>query len=176
MIKGGKGGALTQSGLVFESRVDIKVVFENIKDYSVEGSNLCFKGGVIGQLYKKHDIYSILLPLLHIDWTSKISKKLLPDQALMINDTLFVIEVKFQEVEGSVDEKLQTCDFKKKEYEKLFAGSKVKIEYVYVLCDWFKNPRYKDVLDYIASVGCHYFFETLPLSFLNLPESQSKTL
>jgi len=42
----------------------------------------------------------------------------LPDDAMLviIRETLFIIEIKFQQVEGSVDEKLQTCDFKRKQF------------------------------------------------------------
>jgi len=74
---------------------------------------------------------------------------LLPDDALLVivRETLFIIEVKYQQVEGSVDEKLQTCDFKCKQYLKLVGSLGLKVEYVYVLNDWFRNPRYKDVLD-----------------------------
>jgi len=38
------------------------------------------------------------------------------------------------------------------------------------MSDWFKDPRYKDVLDYIQSVNCHYKFGSLPLAWLGLPE------
>jgi len=48
----------------------------------------------------------------------------------------------------------------------------LKVKYVYVLSDWFKHKSYKDVLDYINSVGCHYFFEILPFDFLGLPVSK----
>jgi hypothetical protein len=47
--------------------------------------------------------------------------------------TLFIIEVKYQQVAGSVDEKLQTCDFKRKQYLKLVRSLELKVEYVYVL-------------------------------------------
>ena len=59
--------------------------------------------------------------IFHLD--EIISKKLLPDDCIfvIINNTLFIIECKFQQVAGSVDEKLQTCDFKKKQYQKLLA-------------------------------------------------------
>jgi hypothetical protein len=43
-------------------------------------------------------------------------------------------------VAGSVDEKLQTCDFKRKQYLKLVQPLGIKVEYVYVLNDWFKQP------------------------------------
>ena len=90
----------------------------------------------------------------------------------MANNTLFVVELKFQEVAGSVDEKLQTCHFKLRQYRKLLNGTDVKVEYLYVLNGWFKKPEYVDVLEYIKEVGCHYFFEELPLKFLGLPEIQ----
>ena len=171
MIKGGLGGSLTQSGLSFEKRVDLRVLFNKLEGYSLQGNNLLFQNKVVGKMYKKHEVYSELLPSLNIIWSNKISKKLLPDESILIlsNNTLYIIEIKFQEVAGSVDEKLQTCDFKKKQYQKLFLHSNIKIEYVYVLNDWFKKEEYKDVLNYISSVGCHYFFENLPLKFLNLP-------
>ena len=91
---------------------------------------------------------------------------------VIVRETLFIIEVKYQQVAGSVDEKLQTCDFKRKQYVKLVAPLGLKVEYVYVLNDWFKHPSYKDVLDYIHNVNCHYRFNELPLSWLGLPEGK----
>lgn len=88
---------------------------------------------------------------------------------VIVRETLFIIEVKYQQVAGSVDEKLQTCDFKRKQYLKLVAPLGLKVEYVYVLNDWFKQPQYKDVLDYIHSVNCHYKFNELPLAWQELP-------
>ncbi|MCX7862494.1 MAG: hypothetical protein N2449_05820 [Bacteroidales bacterium] len=95
----------------------------------------------------------------------------MPDDAILviIRETLFIIEVKYQQVPGSVDEKLQTCDFKRKQYLKLVTPLGYRVEYVYVLNDWFKKPEYKDVLNYIQSVNCHYKFNELPLSWLGLP-------
>ena len=86
-----------------------------------------------------------------------------------MRETLFIIEVKYQHVAGSVDEKLQTCDFKRKQYQKLVRPLDLKVEYVYVLSDWFRKLEYKDVLEYIESVNCHYRFNTLPLAWLGLP-------
>lgn len=76
-----------------------------------------------------------------IDWRNIISKKLLPDGSFIIQNTLFIIEVKYQQGEGSVDVKLQTCDFKQKQYLKLVVPLELKVEYVYVLGDWFKNLK-----------------------------------
>jgi 16S rRNA G966 N2-methylase RsmD len=96
---------------------------------------------------------------------------LLPDNCIyvIINNTLFIIEVKTQHIGGSVDEKLQTCDFKKKQYIKLLSQLNVEVEYIYILDDWFRHEKYKDVLDYIISVRCQYYFNYIPLSKLGLP-------
>ena len=89
--------------------------------------------------------------------------------------TGIIFEKKFQKVDGSVDEKLQTCDFKKKQYKKLFAQLNYdKIEYIYILADFYKAEKYKDVLDYIHTMGCDYYFEYLPLKRLGLPTANEK--
>lgn len=55
-----------------------------------------------------------------MDWNSKISKGLLPDDAfLVLLERRYFIEIKYQQVPVSVDEKLQTCDFIIKQYLKL---------------------------------------------------------
>lgn len=175
MKKGGKGGGKTITGLRFESRVDLKTVFKTLPQYTIKEDVLFYQQRKVAEFYGKHKLYKNLLEPNGIDSTEIISKKLLPDEAILIlkNKILYIIEMKFQEVAGSVDEKLQTCDFKKKQYQKLLTPLKIKVEYAYVLSDWFKHPQYKDVLDYVHGVGCHYFFEELPLSFLNLPEPKT---
>jgi hypothetical protein len=134
------------------------------------GLGLFFQDKLVGRCFRKHDFY-LFLEENDVEWVSIISKKLLPDDAILVivRETLFIIEIKFQQVAGSVDEKLQTCDFKRKQYQKLVRQIGLKVEYVYVLSDWFKQPQYKDVLDYINSVNCHYKFNDLPLTWLGLP-------
>lgn len=171
MIKGGKGGAKTQVGLAFEGRVSLLSVFSRAKGYSVVGDTIRKGEEVIAQSFSKNKLYKFLEE--HgVDYTTVLSKKLLPDEALYFpaQKKLFIVEIKFQEVAGSVDEKLQTCDFKKRQYLKLFKPMGIKVEYIYILNDWFKKPEYRDVLAYINDVGCHYFFHTLPFEILGLPE------
>ena len=40
---------------------------------------------------------------------------------------------------------------------------------IYILDNWFKADKYKDVRDYIISVGCHYYYNYIPLQELGLP-------
>lgn len=183
MIKDGKGGANTTTGLRFEERVDIKKLLESISGYELKktGNNsgyiVLYDGKKVARCFQKHEFYRFLSEdEYNIDWKQYLSKQLLPDNGLfvIVRDTLFIIEVKFQHVAGSVDEKLQTCDFKRKQYIKLVHSLGWKVEYVYVLSDWFKADCYKDTLDYILSVNCNYVFNEIPLKWLGLPDGSQE--
>ena len=135
-----------------------------------QGLMSILKKKLVARCFRKHEFYKFLEEN-NVNWKKIISRKLLPDDAMLVivRDTLFIIEVKYQQVAGSVDEKLQTCDFKRKQYLKLVTPLDLRVEYVYVLSDWFKKAEYKDVLDYIQCVNCHYKFNELPLTWLGLP-------
>ncbi len=164
------GGAKTNfNGLRFEGRTDLLTAINLHPDYSIHNNNEVVKNGNIVALYfEKHKLYKNFLIPNGVDYKTILSKKLLPDGALLIGNKMFIIEKKYQAGSGSVDEKLQTCDFKKKQYTKLFKPLNIKVEYYYVLSKWFDHPRNKDVFEYIESVGCKYFIEDLPLNELNL--------
>ena len=83
----------------------------------------------------------------------------------MASSTLTIIP---KNGDGSVDEKLPGCHFKKLEYQKLFNPLDFKVEFIYLFNDWFLDKRYRDTLDYIKSMGCHYFYNEIPLAFLGL--------
>jgi len=86
------------------------------------------------------------------------------------NTKLFsYIEKKFQNANGSVDEKLQTFGFKLWQYSKLFNPLNIKVKYFYVLSDWFKQNKYADTLEYMKKNNCNYFFNEIPSNFLGLP-------
>ena len=108
----------------------------------------------------KNELYKYLKKH-HIKWEDYISRKLLPDEAYIENDTLYIYEKKFQQVQGSADEKLQTCGFKIQQFKKIAKALGAKsVSYTYIFNDWFKKPEYKDMLEYIRSVeGCDYKFE-----------------
>jgi len=161
----GLGGANTRTGLVFEGQTDLASFLSKQKGYEVlNGSKVFYQGKLVGYIFKKYAFYRFL-EQRGVRWEKIISKRLLPDDSIyvIVKNTLYVLECKFQRVAGSVDEKLQTCDFKKKQYSKLLAPLNINVKYIYILSRWFKKPEYKDVLDYIKSVGCNYYFEYLPL-------------
>lgn len=181
MIKDGRGGANTQTGIYFEGKVDLvtylhkKVLgYECVANKKIRGKTMGFsiyyQEKLVAQSFKKYELYRFLEEQ-GIDWKKSLSKRLLPDDAIYVirENTMHIIEIKYQEVDGSVDEKLQTCEFKLRQYKKLFAPLNYEVTFSYVLSRWFKQPKYKDTLDYIIDKGCKYYFEYLPLHKLGLP-------
>lgn len=68
---------------------------------------------------------------------------------------IFIIEKKFQQVNGSVCEKIQTADFKIWQYSRTFP--QYNIEYIYCLSNWFKN-NCKAELEYLEFKNIPVFF------------------
>lgn len=134
------------------------------------GKDIFFKDKFVATCFRASE-FAGFLEEKKVTWTGSLPRHLFSDDALfvIVRETLFIIEVTFQSVKDSFDEKLQNCDFKRKQYQKIVQPLELKVEYVYVLNDWFKDPGYKDVLDYINSVNCHYKFNILPLAWLGLP-------
>ena len=175
MRKGGTGGKSTKTGLHFEGQVDLITFLSEQKGYRIkEGTEIYFNGEHVASSFKKNGLY-IYLKEKGVHYEDHIARRLLPDDAIFVisNNTFFILEVKFQEVAGSVDEKLQTCHFKIGQYKKLLSPLRVDVQYIYILSDWFKKEEYKDVLDYITSIqGCSYYFGHLPLQKIGLPISE----
>lgn len=170
MKKGGTGGGNTITGLIYEAKVDLATFLNSQEGYSVQGDKVLYQQKCVARIFKKHSFYKFLKEE-GVNWKEHISSQLLPDNAIyvIVNNTMFIIEVKTQHGTGSTDEKIQTCDFKKKQYQKLLFQLNMEVEFIYILDEWFRKPKYKDVLDYIISVGCQYYFNYIPLHKLGLP-------
>lgn len=195
MKKGGVGGANTQTGLAFELKTDLPTFMSKQEGYEVVDNDfdivirkrtgekikrprksvarwkVYFNDEFVAEIFQKHGLYRYF-DEVGLNYRKIISKKLLPDDAIFViaNNTVFIIEKKIQTTTGSVDEKLQTCDFKLKQYRKLFSPLNKEVKYYYLLDkSWFDKPAYQDVLEYIISVGCGYYFNYIPLHALGLP-------
>ena len=109
MIKGGIGGGNTITGLLYEAKVDLGIFLSQQEGYKVIGFNVLYKGKLVANLFKKKGLY-IFLKDRGVDWTKHLSQQILPDNCIyvIIKNTVYIIEVKHQQVAGSVDEKLQT--------------------------------------------------------------------
>ena len=165
------GGANTnRNGLEFERGTELRDAFVEHERYEIQGDTVIDRATnlEIGVLFEKRKLYDNLLKKHGLDWRKLISKQLLPDGAILVGGTLYIIEKKFQSGAGSVDEKLQTGDFKKRQYERLVAPLGLNVKFYFLLSDWFKADSYRDVLAYIEEVGCRYFFKEIPLAELGL--------
>jgi len=102
------------------------------------------------------------------EFNSTYGKSLEPDECLLNKKekTIIVLEKKFQQRTGSVDEKIQTGDCKRWEYKKLYPG--YKIIYIYVLSDWFRQKKYKLDIQYLSENKINVVFGSDPCYLENL--------
>ena len=68
MITGGTGGANTLTGLIFEGKVDLKTFLNQQPGYKVDRSHVFYLEKEVGQIFKKHELYSEFLKPRGIDW------------------------------------------------------------------------------------------------------------
>lgn len=168
------GGANTNfNGLRFEQLTSLSDALRSV-GYLVSDEGRVFRHDApsvqIALIAPKHKLYDRILSPGGVDWRHYLSKQMLPDDALynLHNNKVYIVEKKFQSSSGSVDEKLQTCHYKKLHYQKMFASLNIVVEYIYVCNDWFARDEYRDVRQYIADVGCSIYFNVIPLSVLGL--------
>ena len=143
----GAGGSNTnKNGLEFERNIDLK------KNYTILSKKN--KINEINEIrFNGTDTHFIEVPKKKLQKYMKSKNKMNttitiahgckePDEAYIDENKklLFIIEKKFQQVGGSVCEKLQTAVFKREHYRDLFP--EYRIEYIYCLSDWFiKNCK-----------------------------------
>ena len=149
----GAGGANTNvNGLSYEEKTDLSTLYiECIQEKKEKTRTIKFAGC-------EKPLINVNKSALH-KYMTKIGEKNShlqpaagckePDEAYVDNSkkSVYIIEKKFQQTPGSVDEKLQTGPFKKRHYGKLFPN--YHIYYIYCLADWFKREEYESVLEYL---------------------------
>lgn len=164
------GGSLTNAhGLHFEQTTSLNdALINNGYRVAFNGSVYNSEGKLIGYSKSKREFIQFLKDR-NVDLNVN-SDTLLPDDTFIneISQTVYIIEKKFQSCPCSVDEKLQTCLYKKRQYSKLLFQIDYDVVYTYILNDWFRQDKYKDVRKFIDDVGCYYFFNELPLRFLGI--------
>ena len=81
MIKNGKGGGNTKTGLVFEGKTDLATFLNSQEGYRVTDGVVFYNDEKVARIFKKHGFYRYLKEV-GVDWTKIISKKLLPDDSI----------------------------------------------------------------------------------------------
>lgn len=169
--KVGGGSKTNLNGLSFEGRTSLIDSLNLHPNIEIKNNNeIHFNGVIVGYYFEKHNFYTDFIEKHKVDWKKLISKKYLPDGVFVniLIKKVFIIEKKFQESSGSVDEKLQTCDFKRKTYKKIIEKTGFETEYFYLLNSWYKRVEYEDVKEYIKSVGCNFFIDKIGLEELGI--------
>lgn len=164
------GGARTNyNGLRFEQTTSLDEALR-AAGFLVIDDCVYREGEKVGLLAPKQRLYTRFLEKQGVDYRQYNSKRWLPDEAFVNfeTETVYIVEKKFQNTAGSVDEKLPGCHFKKWEYAKLMRPLGYGVEYIYVFNDWFRDPQYRDTLDYIRRSGCQYYYNQIPLDVLGL--------
>lgn len=175
------GGAQTnKNGLKFEEETSLKDAFEKegfvLNSINKKIHNVYYEEKQIGVVLKKNGFYEYFKLLKKINkipvWKNYISKKLYPDEIFLNfkDKTLYIIEKKYQKGNGSVDEKLQTFQFKIYEFEKFtpILNDVDKIKYYYLTNDFYHTEKYKDLREYIKLNGSDIFENVIEFEKLGL--------
>ncbi len=172
------GGQQTNiNGLRFERKTDIKEAVIDNDELELLNDNEVYKDELLlGYVFKGHEFYRFFDKKYEVDLRNVLSKKLLPDNCFynVLQSRLYIVENKYQESAGSVDEKIQTFNFKRRQYIKMMlaveevSDTKIDVDYIYVLNNWFKKSEYNDILREIRESGCNYYFEELPLNKIGI--------
>lgn len=155
----GAGGANTnRTGLSYEANTDLSTEYTlttpepNKETCDTNHPYIKFKDSE--KLFikaGKRDLYKIMSDMNEVNTElAPAAGCKYPDEAYVniVDKHIYIIEKKFQQTSGSVDEKIQTGQFKQYHYSKLFPNFKV--SYIYCLSNWFKKPDYKSVLEYLG--------------------------
>ena len=171
MKKGGIGGSSTVTGKDFEKTVNLSDAVERIgyklvkQDKSHMDEIIDGNGKVAGYSCPKHKM-RLFFAQYGRKMTDFLSHELLPDEAIydIKNNHMYIIEKKFQTTSGSTDKKIQTGPYKKFAWEKSMRdGIGVSVSYSYVLNNWFMQPRFDSVIEYLKDMGCTCYFNRIPI-------------
>lgn len=176
MIKNGAGGAKTnENGLEYEKKTSLALMFENANInlneitnckgvYSVKKGN-----DLLGYYGAKKAFYRFVKSILKIEIHIETNVGKLEPDTFFYNvkqKMVYIIEMKTQSTHGSVDEKIQTGTYKRSYYSVLFFEEEINIDYIYILSDWFKGEKYRNVLLFLAQNGISYYFNKISLERL----------
>jgi hypothetical protein len=157
----------TLTGLSFERNSNLRKSLESSEEFKVIGDQVYefVTGNLLGVLVEKSKLISYL-KRGGIDYRHYVSKKKLPDSAIILFDksgrpySLVIFENRTQTVAGSADEKLVGAPYNRKYYTRLVSDLGIKVEYIFILSDWFKEG-YKDELNYLREENIQYYFNEI---------------
>ena len=156
MYLNGSQGNSTLTGAIFENQTDLK---ECLKKNNIDISNIIF--------LKKNDFPKYFTEKTNCNMQDIFGKVFLPDEAIIFNNNLIIIEKKYQQTPGSVDEKLQTGPYKLSIYKKcaeLLHLNKATFSYL-VNSSWFNKEKYTiHLFPWLKENNIEVYFDNIPLN------------
>ena len=163
-----QGAAAVRTGREFENETSLhgKLPY----NFSVYDHSITKKGGFLDQNFP------------HLDHSNKWPHRTFqPDQTVynghvdlfnnnpLVRPTIYIIEKKYAEVDGSHYQKLPYSIYLKEMYEKLFEDYNVNVEYILLMSSsWYDNKKYYDLYEYIKKSGIDYYFDEIPATVFGL--------
>jgi hypothetical protein len=159
----------TTGGLRFENKSNLRKSLICTRGFEVRGDYVYKEGSDIklSILVEKSKLIKYLKSL-GIDYLKYVRKKKLPDSAIIHLDKngnptmLTIYENRSQKTPGSADEKIGAAPYNRKYYLKLVRALGIKVDYVFIFNDWFKNG-YEDELEYLREENIQYYFNEIPV-------------
>lgn len=155
MYLGGTHGNSTLTGKVFENKTDLKTSL--IKN-NIDISNMIF--------VKQYDFPRYFFEQTKEKMENIFGKKYLPDEAVIFNNNLIIIEKKYQQSDGSVDEKLQTGFYKLEIFKQCAKKLGLKnTKYCYLVnSDFFNKPKFTThIIPWLKEHNVEVYFDEIPL-------------
>ncbi len=150
------GNALEALGYDLELSDEISKIKKGSKTTLLEIKKDNKHFGYYGQQSQLYKMLQLVFPTkMNNDFIKTVlSKKINPDGFIYNSrtNTLHIFEKKWQQVAGSVDEKLQTAPFKRTMFKKLLSNVNTKVTYQYILSSYFKQKQYENIKEYYESL------------------------
>lgn len=180
--KSGGGAQTTLNGLEFERDTDFSELVDLLENYEVREIDFKDKKKIKGfEVYRKDEEKLIgkimpqnrfydFLEELNIENTN--SKKWQPDDVFINfeNRTIYIIEKKWQEIEGSVDEKLLGFGNKRRIYQRLLDKSETpfSVSFIFIGNDFFEKDSYRDYFEMLRGDGIKIMIGKYDMKFFGL--------
>ena len=168
------GGAQTNAnGLSYERKHHLRKAIIESNKYTVDSQEFVINTSTnqkVGLLAPKYDFYKYLKKQ-GVLWKKIVSKKYLSYEAFFNshNKVLYIVEKKYQNVPGSVDEKLQTFPFKKERYENLVNHINYRVEFYFLGNSYFDKNMFTNIWNYFARNSIKKFIAmNIPLEAFGL--------
>lgn len=182
MIKGGTGGANTnKTGLKFEKDTDFSELVDLLPQYDVQEIVFPDKKSTKGfEVYRGNDLVGKIMPqyrfydfLAEIGIENTNSKQWKPDEVFINfeNHTVYIVEKKWQETEGSVDEKLLGFGNKRRLYQRLLDKADIpfSVQFIFVgNSSFFGKEKYRDSFEMLRGDGVKIMLDEYDMSFFGL--------